>query len=438
MRRVPLRNDAGEITGVVTVARDLSERRQAEQLQARLAALVDASEDSIIGIDTRGLVRSWNPGSERLYGYSAAEMIGHPLTRLVPPDRPAELPALMERLGRLRQGERVEPFESERLCKDGSRVQVSVVASPIVDPSGNAVGASVIARDITARKRAERERDELFRDLTETNERLALANKRTQELAEEAQHRALELDAVISTEAEGVVIYGRNGEIVRLNPAAEQILGLTPERQRMSIEERAAIVDTETAGGRPMAPEETPSWRALRGETVRGEVMVLRQPSGQSRWISTSAAPLFSPEGEAEGAVAVFTDITELCELQERQTDYLRLVSHDLRTPLGVVMGYAAMLRNRIEKRGDDQELRYARSIVASVHRMNAMIQDLVDVTRLESGQLVLERQPLELKPFVSQLLEQYAPVMDVGRIEIDFPEGLSPVQPTPTGWSAF
>src|SRR5205823_2339621 len=147
---------------------DITERKRAELALARLAAIVESSDDAIISKDLDGVVVSWNPGAERLYGYAAGEVVGRPIAILVPPDRPDELPGIMARLGR---GERITQFETVRLCKDGRRVEVSVSIAPIRDRAGAVVGASTIARDITAQKRAEealRESEARFRMLADT------------------------------------------------------------------------------------------------------------------------------------------------------------------------------------------------------------------------------------------------------------------------------
>jgi PAS domain S-box-containing protein len=150
----PIRGEGGAVGGVVMVFRDVTEARRAAEARLRLAALVDSSNDAIIGKDLGGIVTSWNAAAERLFGYTAEEMVGQPLARLVLPDQPDELPAIMERLKR---GERVEHFETVRVRKDGTRVAVSLTISPIKDAEGKVVGASKIARDVTAQKRREAE-----------------------------------------------------------------------------------------------------------------------------------------------------------------------------------------------------------------------------------------------------------------------------------------
>ncbi len=125
---------------------------QAAHTTQALAAIIEASDDAIVGKTLEGIVTSWNPAAERLYGWTAAEMVGQHIDRLVPPERVAELPAIFERL---RQGERVDHFETVRVTKDGRRLDVSVSISPIADASGAVAGAAAITRDVTARKRTE-------------------------------------------------------------------------------------------------------------------------------------------------------------------------------------------------------------------------------------------------------------------------------------------
>ena len=131
------------------------ERRRDRQLweyQNRLALIVDSSQDAIIGKNLDGIITSWNRGAELIYGHKAEEMIGKPITRLAPPDRPDEIPGILEKI---KLGQSVENFESVRVTKDGRLLNVSISVSPVCDAEGRIVGASAIARNITAQKRAE-------------------------------------------------------------------------------------------------------------------------------------------------------------------------------------------------------------------------------------------------------------------------------------------
>ena len=146
-------------------------KRQTESATAYLASLVESSDDAIIGQTLDGTIVSWNTGAERLYQYHIDEVLGRSISLLTPENRPQELPELMERIGK---GEHVEGFETLRLRKDGTPVEVWLTLSPIKDVAGRVIGASSIARDITQRKREESEQLMLIQDLTAA---LARANK---------------------------------------------------------------------------------------------------------------------------------------------------------------------------------------------------------------------------------------------------------------------
>jgi len=131
---------------------DITERKRAEVVGQRLAAIVDSSEDAIVSKDLNGTIESWNGGAERLFGYQASEVIGKSILMIVPPDRHDEERGILERI---RRGERIKPYETVRMREDGSLLDISLTVSPLRDAAGRIIGASKIARDITERKRAE-------------------------------------------------------------------------------------------------------------------------------------------------------------------------------------------------------------------------------------------------------------------------------------------
>lgn len=148
----PLMNQTGQVTGAINCFYDITERHEAERVRARLASIVESSEDAIISKDLNGVIMSWNHGAERLFGYTEKEAIGQSITMLMPADRANEEPKILERI---RHGESIEHYETVRRRKDGRLLDISLTVSPIVDANGRIVGASKIARDITDRKRAE-------------------------------------------------------------------------------------------------------------------------------------------------------------------------------------------------------------------------------------------------------------------------------------------
>jgi PAS domain S-box-containing protein len=151
-RATPILDEFGRAAGAVMVFRDVTERRRAEEAQARLAAIVESSDDAVVSKSLDGVIRTWNAGAERLFGYSAAEAVGRPVTLIIPPERRDEERDI---LARLRRGERVEHFETVRVAKGGRRLDISLSVSPILDPEGRVIGASKIARDITERRAME-------------------------------------------------------------------------------------------------------------------------------------------------------------------------------------------------------------------------------------------------------------------------------------------
>src|SRR5918998_541602 len=183
-----------DLTGIVEneyllrvwgIQRDITERKQDEEVRARLAAIVESSEDAIIAKTLEGVITDWNRGAQKIYGYSAEEVLGKPINILAPPDRPNEIPTILERL---RRGEAIDHYETVRVAKDGRRLNISLTISPIKDSAGNLVGASTIARNITERKRAEKalkESEWLYRTVIEqATENIFLVDAETRRIME--------------------------------------------------------------------------------------------------------------------------------------------------------------------------------------------------------------------------------------------------------------
>jgi len=269
----PIRS-RGAVSGAVLVFRDVSERRRAEAGLARLAAIVESSDDAIIGKTLDGTIQSWNAGAERLYGYTAAGAIGQPVALIVPPERLAEEKALLDRLV---AGERVEHFETVRVTRDGRRLDISLTVSPILDAAGRLVGASKVARNVTDRKLAEAERARL----TETLE-LALSA---------ADLGTWEWDPVT--------------DLVTLSDRAADIYGVPPGRKYARERLRGLLP---ARGHRRPAQE-----AARRAVTDRGEYDTeyqLDHPQNGLVWIAVWGRGVYDAAGELVRTLGVCQDVT--------------------------------------------------------------------------------------------------------------------------------
>jgi PAS domain S-box-containing protein len=189
----PVTDERGNVIGASKVARDITTRQQRDELRERLAAIVQSSDDAIVGKTLDGVITSWNEGAERLFGYTAAEALGQSIALIIPEDRWVEEEGV---LSRLRRGERIDHFETIRQTKDGRRVPMSLSVSPIRDDHGRIIGASKVARDIS--DRLERERAHLLTRLVvaQEDERRRMARELHDELGQQMTALRLTLETL--------------------------------------------------------------------------------------------------------------------------------------------------------------------------------------------------------------------------------------------------
>lgn len=375
--------------------------RSANEILRIYARLAESSPDLISVVDRQYLYRMVNPSYARFHGKPAAEIAGHPVAEIHRPEEYRN--SIQPNLDRCFAGESVH-YEAWFTYAAAWQRYMDVRYYPLYR-NGQVEYAVVLIRDITDRKVAEEERERVL----------------------------AELDATISSMPDGVNVYDPKGTIVRMNPAAEEILGYSARERKLPPVERVKLLHLETPEGKPLPPEDAPAVRALRGERLRGVTLVVHTPDGRTCWLSNSAAPIRTLNGKLLGAVVVFSDVTQLHQLQEQQEDLVRAVSHDLRAPITVIQGQAQILGRILTGAGGDGRARRSiGAIITSVRRMNAMIQDLVDSVRMESRQLRLQKQPVDLKDFLSDLLQRSETVMDVGRVRDEIPEDLPPAKADP------
>jgi PAS domain S-box-containing protein len=424
----PIKDQAGARAGAILVFRDITDRKRAEEAQARLAAIVESSEDAIVSKTLDATITSWNKGAERLFGYTAQEAIGHPITLIIPPERLGEEPAILERL---RRGERVEHFETVRVAKDGRRLDISLTISPVRDGGGRIVGASKVARDITARKRAEaavREQSRMLQEVAAAGLTIHSAGSLDSVLrviAEEARrvlgaHRAVssltsgeecvQVTSAVAT-SEAFQRWREHG----IPPAVEAACGVVCRNNKPMRLTRAEL-------------EAHPAWRDAGG--ARDDYPPLRG------WL---AAPLVSRGGKNLGLIRLsdkdggdFSESDEsilvqlasiasvaienarlngeLREQDRRKDEFLALLAHELRNPL-------APLRNGLQvirlAENDPKALAQTRGMMErQLGHMVRLIDDLLDVSRVSRNKMELRRSRLLLADVVSSAVETARPAI--------------------------
>ncbi len=238
-----------------------------------------------------------------------------------------------------------------------------------------------------------------------------------------------ELETTLTSIPDPMIVYDSVGNVIRINCPAQQLLRYAPEDFDRSPAERWTQLRIADTDGRTLPPEETPMARALRGETVQGELLRIEPRPGEYRWVSASASPIVGPGHRPAGAVFSFPDVTAVRELEAHQEDLLRTVSHDLRSPLAAMRLQAQRLRRNLEKiETPDGTLRGLDSIVRAADRMGRMIEDLVDSERLSAGKVALASRPVDLRERVCELVGGSAAGIDPARLDLELPAELPAV----------
>ena len=277
------RDSSGRMKHFISVIEDITERREAEAVRARLAAIVESSHDAIVSKDLNGIITSWNGGAARIFGYTAEEAVGRPIAIIIPQELLSEENEIIQRL---RDGQRIEHYETVRSTKLGIKIDVSLTISPIRDAKGRVIGASKIARDITDAKRVE----------------AALRDSQTQ--------LALALEASRTAIFDWDVIEKRG----TWNPQMETIYGFIPTGKFISAEEWRSLFHPDDV--QRLVDEFN---RFLKDQDqFQFEYRAIR-PDGEVRWILSHGRIVRNPDGDAIRMIGTHTDITDRKQYEEAE-----------------------------------------------------------------------------------------------------------------------
>jgi len=436
-----LRAADGQIIGVSKISRDLSIGRAAVVAARRLAAIVESSDDAIVSKDLDGTITSWNPAAERMFGYAAHEAIGRSVRIIVQADRQDEETAVLDRIT---QGEKIEHFETVRCRKDGSCFPISLTVSPIRNELGTVVGASKIARDITERRRAE---EVAAREHRQTVFLARMAETLSQSLDYEQTLKnvaALAVPAIADWCAVDMV--QENGGIARL-----AVMHVDPEKVGLAQEVRRRYDDSTSPyspaqvmrkGASAMIPSITDEMivAAARGDeerialvrklglisfmcvpliSSRGALGALTFVTGESGRHYTDLDLRFAEDIASRAALAVENarSYEHVRRADRLKDEFLATLSHELRTPLNAILGYARMVRSGMI--AGDKFTRAVETIARNSAALTQMVEDLLDVSRIVSGKMRLNVQPVELALILHDAVETVLPAAEAKDIKI-------------------
>jgi len=388
----------------------------------RLAAIVNSSDDTILSKTLQGIITSWNGAAERMFGYTAEEAIGQHISLIIPPERLNEEEFI---IGRIRKGLKVDHFETVRIAKDGTEVQLSITVSPITDANGVIIGASKIARDISAQLEAQ----ELSQRYTE---RLEIMNTMVQAVSEELDlNKILQKVTDATTELTGAkfgaFFYNKTDEkgesymLFALSGAPREAF------EKFGMPRNTAVFHPTFSGeGVVRVDDITKDPRYGKNAPHYGK------PEGHLPVVSYLAVPVMSRSGEVIGGLffghpeagqftkeheslvvsiaaqaAIGIDNAKLYEevktLNDKKDEFIGLASHELKTPLASISGYLQIL-NRMKM--DDQSRKFVERAFHQVQKLTSLVNDLLDVSKIEAGKLKLIIDEFDLKAIIEDAIE--------------------------------
>ncbi|MDR6782793.1 PAS domain S-box-containing protein [Pedobacter africanus] len=402
----------------------LNELRLAEldEKQARLAAIVNSSDDIIISKTLEGIITSWNPTAERVFGYQEKEAIGRHISIIIPPDRFQEEDYI---ISQIKNGRKIDHFETVRMGKDGKLVQLSITVSPVIDENGKIIGASKIARDISAQVISQH----AARQYTE---RLEIMNMVMSSISEE-----LDLNKILQkvTDATTNLTGARFGAFFynKIDEEGESYMLYTlsgaPREafDKFGMPRNTAVFHPTFSGERVVRVDDI-----TKDPRYGHNAPHFGMPKGHLPVVSYLAVPVISRSGKVIGGLffghpesgkfteeheilvtsiaaqaAISLDNAKLLEevmaLNDKKDEFIGLASHELKTPLASINGYLQILGRRIA--GTEHQL-FLDKALHQVSRLTTLVNDLLDISKIEAGKLKLRIDTFDLKQIVEEAIE--------------------------------
>lgn len=363
----PIFDESGRIVGAINMLMDITEKKEAEKNVAWLSALVHSSDDAIISKTLNGIITSWNSAAEKIFGYRAEEMIGQPITRLIPPDRINEEAHIIERISR---GELVEHFNTLRRTKNGELINISLTISPIKNSKGAIIGASKIARDITSGKLSEEKLRQSERYLNE------LANAMSQ--------------LVWISRPDGKVVYF-NDRILEYKGMEKLDDGTWNWQGLIHPDDLASTVQ---------------DWNiAMANGSIFAKEHRLQMKEATYRWHLSRIIPYEDEDEHISKWIGTATDIDEIKQTALRKDDFLSVASHELRTPITSIKAYSQLLVSTYQHSRDEFLKNALTKLEVQANKMTKLVTDFLKLSKIEAGRLQLNKETFCINDLVNEIV---------------------------------
>jgi PAS domain S-box-containing protein len=450
----PIRDENGTVRGVVVVFRDATTQRRTQEINERFAAIVEHSDDAIIAKRLDGTITSWNSAAERLYGYTAKEAIGQPISIIVPPERRDELQGILKRL---QKGERIDHLETVRMRRDGTRVDVSLTISALKDEYGNVIGASKIARDISEQKKtheALQRSEEHARFLSEASKSMAAlvdVESSMQRLARLCAPRFADWCAVhlLDEERRSQLIACAHGDPQKESVLMEVSTRYPPDWRVPTIASR--VLGSGEAAYLPDVPQSYLD--SVIRDARHAELIAALAPRSviavplESRGRTIGVIGLARTDGRVPFSTDEFDVAQELarraataidnCRLYDelrsadrQKDDFLAMLAHELRNPLAAI-DYATQLSQVSPEQAEN-----ATDIIhRQVRQLSRLIDDLLDVSRITRNKIELQKENIDAAALVNRAAGTARPVIEEHkhRFDVEVAQDEMPLHVDPT-----